>query len=93
MRILIMMALHGIDDILPDIELLQDTHTDLDMCPFDLMINRLADIMQEASLLGDGHIGTEFGGNSSGEVRYFQGMEQDVLLIAIAIPQATKDIE
>ena len=47
MRIFVVMTLHGIDDILSDIKFLQDAHTDFDMRPFDLMINRLTDIMQE----------------------------------------------
>ena len=50
--------------------------------PFDLVVHRLADVVQETGPLGHVHVGAELGGHDPGQVRHLDGVLQDVLAVA-----------
>ena len=74
-----MVGLDGMDDSRVLLVLAGDLHTDLDVAAFDLVVQRLADVVQKAGTAGLGHVHAHLGGQQAGEVGHFQRVVQHVL--------------
>lgn len=48
-------------------------YADLHMAAFDLVVNSLAQVMEQTGTLGSGHIGAQFGGQQAGDMGDFDG--------------------
>ena len=57
----------------------------------DLVVDRLADVVQQAGALGDLDVGAELGGHDAGEVRDLDGVVEHVLAVAGAVLEAPED--
>ena len=55
-----------------------------------LMVHSLADVVQQARPLGGLHVGAQLGGHQAGNVAYLDGVLQNVLTVAGAVPQAAQ---
>ena len=66
---------------------------DLAVRAVDLVVDRLADVVQQAGALGDLDVGAELGGHDAGEVGDLDGVVQDVLAVARAELEAAEDLD
>ena len=85
----------GMDDVLAFVVLFGDVGANEGMGPFDLMVDGLADIMQQASTLGLFDIHAQFRGHHAAQGRDLQGVLQHVLgkgRTVAQLPQQTDDL-
>ena len=73
------MGLDAVDDRVALAVLARDVDADRDMAALDLMVDGLADVVQQAGALGHLHVGAELGGHVAGEVGDLQRVAQHVL--------------
>ena len=73
------MALHGVDDLAPLAVLLQHLPAELEVGPFHLAIDGLADVVQQAAALGDGVVDAELHRHERRELRHLQRVHEHVL--------------
>ena len=57
----------------------------------DLVVDGLADVVQQAGALGDLGVGAKFGGHDAGEMSDLDGVVEDVLAVARAVLEAPED--
>ena len=62
------------------------------MGAFNLVVERFADIMQQTCSSCNGGVKTQFGSHHTGKVRNFQRVVEDILSIAGAVTQPTKQL-
>ena len=86
-----MVAFHRRNNPFIGAEFLQNAHTYFNMCALHLVVQRFADVMHQGPGFGDCHVGAQFFGNHSGNVRHFNGMLEDVLPVAGAEIQPPDD--
>ena len=63
------------------------------MAAFDLVVNSLAQVMEQTGTLGSGHIGAQFGGQQAGDMGDFDGMVQHVLTVTGAVMHPAKQLD
>jgi len=83
--------LHGKHDFRVGTEFLQDAPADFNMRALHLMVNRLADIVQQGSGSCDGNVGAEFFGDHASDVRHLYGVLEHVLPVARSEIQAPQN--
>ena len=72
---------------------LGDVRADLGVCSFDLVADRLADVVQQRAHLRDMHVRPHLGGEHGGDVRGLDGMSQLVLAVARAVLQPAEQLD
>ena len=72
---------------------LGNLHTDLDVRAFHLMVEGLADVMQQACAFGQGRIEPQLGGHNAGEIGHLQRMLEHVLTVAGTVTQAAQELD
>src|SRR3989344_4446901 len=92
-RIFAMMSLHGFDNLFGDVELLEDAAADFDMRTRNFVVQGLADVVEERSGLGHGHVGTQFLGNHASHVGHLDGMLQHILTVTGAKMESAENSE
>ena len=86
-----MVRLHCFDHFLAHAEFLQDAAADFDVCTGDLVIDGLADVMEERSRAGDSLIGAQFRGEHARQVSDFDRVVEHVLAVAGAEVEAAEN--
>ena len=69
-------GLDGVDDFLRLLVLAGDVDADGHVAALDLVVDGLADIVQEAGALGGGHVDAELGSEQAGNVRNLQAADE-----------------
>ena len=77
-----MVRLHRLHDLLVGAELLEDAPSDLDVGALYLVIDRLADVVEEGAGLRDRDIRAELFGEHAGDVRHLDRVLEHVLPVA-----------
>ena len=86
------MRLDGVNDRRGFLVLLGKVYADLDMAALDLVVDRLADVMQQACAARLNRVETQLARHHAGDVRDLDGVLQDVLAVAGAVAQAAEQI-
>ena len=86
----VVVCLDGVDDVLLLPVLPAELHTQGHMGALHLMVHSLADIVQQTRPLGGLHVGAQLGGHQAGNVADLDGVLQNVLTVAGAVPQAAQ---
>ena len=73
--------------------LLRKIRADLGMGTFDLVVNRLAYIMQQTRTLCKSYIGAQLGSHHSCKMSYFDGMLENILSVAGAVLQTADKLD
>ena len=81
------------DDRLGFLVLLGKVYTDLNVAALNLVVDGLADIMQQACAACRNRIEAEFAGHHAGNVCHLDGVLQDVLTITGAVAQAAENLD
>ena len=80
-----MVGLDGVKDLRVFLIFPADVHANLDVGAFNLVAQRLADVMQQAGTLCHGHIHTQLCGHDARQMGYFDGVIQYVLSVRGAV--------
>ena len=87
-----MVRLNGVNNGGVLLVLAGNLHTDLDVAAFDLVIQSLADVMQQTRAAGLGHVHAHLAGQQTGEIGNLQRVVQYVLAEAGAELQAAQQL-
>ena len=87
-----MVGLDGVDDVLFFLVLAAELHTKLDVGALHLVVNGLADIVQQTRTLGGGHIGAQLRRHHAGDMGHLDGVLQHILAVAGAVMQAAQQL-
>ena len=77
--------LDGVDDDGIFLVLLGQLHAELDVAALHLMVDGLAEVMQQACALGQRHIDAQLAGQQTGDVCNLNGVVQDVLAVGSTV--------
>ena len=88
-----MVGLDGVDDVLALPVLPGQLHADLDMGALHLVVDGLAQVMEQARPLGLGHVDADLGGEKSGQLGHLDGVVEHVLAIAGAVVLAAQQLD
>ena len=86
-------CLDGMDDRLGFLVLLGKVYANLNVAALNLVVNGLADIMQQTCTACRNRIEAEFAGHHAGNVCHLDGVLQDVLTITGAVAQAAENLD
>ena len=82
-----------VDDAGRFLVLLGEVYTDLDMAALDLVVDRLADIMQQAGAAGGDRIEPKLARHHAGDMRDLDRVHQHVLTIAGTVTQTAENLD
>ena len=68
-------------------------HADVDVRALDLVIERLADVVEQAGAAGHGGIKPQLGGHDAGQEGHLQRMVEHVLAVAGAVTQTPQQLD
>ena len=85
-----MVGLYGMDDGRVFLILFGDVYADADMAALDLVVQRLADVMQQAGTAGLRDVHAELCGQDTGEIGHLQRVVQHVLAVRGAVAQTAQ---
>ena len=88
-----MVSLDRVDNRVALLILAGDINADLNVAAFDLVIERLTDIMQQTCSLAHGRIKTELRSDHTGDITNLEGMHQHILTVAGTVFQTTEDLD
>ena len=86
-------GLDGVDDFLGLLILAGDVDADGHVAALDLVVDGLADIVQEAGALGGGHVDAELGSEQAGNVRNLDGVVEHILAVTGAVLHAAEQLD
>ena len=87
-----MVSFDSVDDRFALFVFLADIDADRNVAALDLVVDGLADIMQETGALCGVYINAQLCGNKAGNVRDFDRVLQDVLTVARAVFHAAEQL-
>ncbi len=88
-----MVGLDGVDNDRIFLVLPGQVRAQLDVAALHLVVDGLAQIMQQSRPLGHGHVHTQFRGNEPGNVGHLDGVVQNVLAIGGAVLLAAQNLD
>ena len=88
-----MVGVDGMDHRFALLVLPGHIHADVHMGAFNLVVQSLADVMQQAGTAGQGGVQAQLRGNEPGEIGHFQRVVQHILAIAGAVTQAPQQLD
>ena len=83
----------AVDDLRALVIALGHLHAQLDVRALQLVIDGLADVVQQARALGKRHIRAQLRGHQAGEVGHLDGMLEHVLSVAGAVAHAAEQLD
>ena len=86
-------GLDGVNDGLRLLVLSGDIHADGDVAALYLVVNGLAQVVQQTGPLGHVHIHAQLGGQQPRDVGHFDGVVQHVLAVAGAVSHAAQQLD
>ena len=90
---IIVVGLDAVDNGLRLLIFAGDVDTDGDVAALDLVVDGLAQVVQQTRTLGDVHVSTEFGGHEARHMGDLYGMVQHVLAVARAVLHAAQELD
>jgi len=87
------MRLNGVNDGFAFFVFTRNIDSDLNMRTFDFMVERLADIMQQAGAAGKSRVDAELAGHDAGKIGNLQRMVENVLTVAGAVTQPSEQLD
>src|SRR5450830_775125 len=87
----LVVRLDGVAHALRLAVLLAELLRDVGVRTVDLVVDGLADVVQQAGALGDLDVGAQLGGHDAGEMGYLDGVVEHVLAVAGAVLEAPED--
>ena len=88
-----MVGLDGVNDSIRLLVLPGQIHADGDVAALHLVVDSLADVVEEARTLGGVHIHAQLRGHKTGNVGHFDGVIQHVLAVAGAVAHAAQKLD
>ena len=88
-----MVGLDGVDDLGVLLVLAADVHTDLHMAALDLVVERLADIMQQTGTAGQRDVHAHLACQQAGQPGHLHAVGQSILAEAGAVLQAADELD
>ena len=88
-----MVRLDGVDDVGRFVVLAGKLNAELDVAALHLVVDRLAEVMQQAGALGQRHVHAELAGQQTGDVGDLDGVVQNVLTIGRAVLLAAEQLD
>ena len=88
-----MVGLDGVDDLLVFLVALGHVYADLDVRALDLMVQRLADIVQQAGPFGHIDVHAQLAGQQACQLRYLDRVVEHVLAVAGAVAQPADEFD
>ena len=88
----VVVRLHRVDDVLALMVLAQELHAERDVGAFELVVDGLADIVQQAGALRRGDVRAELGCHHAGKMRDLDGVLEHVLTVARTVMQAAEQL-
>ena len=85
-------GLDGVDDDGAFLVLPGQLHTQLHVAALHLMGDGLAQIVKQTGPLGQGHIDAQLAGHQTGDMGHLDGVAQDVLAVAGAVPLTAQEL-
>ena len=86
-------GLDGVQDLGGFLVLAGDVHADGDVAALDLVVDALAEVVQQAGALGGGDVHAELGGQETSDVGDLDGVVEDVLPVAGAVLLAAQELD
>ena len=87
-----MVGLDGVEDILFLLVLAAELHAQIDMGALELVVQGLADIVEQAGPLGSIHVQAQLRGHEAGNVADLDGVLEDILAIAGAVVETAQHL-
>ena len=88
-----MVGLDSVDDLGVLLVLAADIHADLDVAALDLVVEGLADVMQQAGAAGHGDVDPQFAGQQPGQPGHLHAVGQSVLAKAGAVLEPADQLD
>ena len=84
----VVVRLDGMDDFLGFLVLAGQIHTDGHVAALDLVVDRLAQVVEKAGPFGGGHVHAQLRSQKPGDVGNLDGVVEHVLTVACAVLHA-----
>ena len=88
-----MVGVNGVNDRLALVILPGQFHADCDMGALHLVVDGLAQVVEQTGALGLGHVGADLGGQQAGDVGHLDGVVKHVLAIAGAVAHPSQELD
>ena len=86
-------GLDGVDDFFRLLVLAGDVDADGHVAALDLVVDGLAEIVQETGALGQGNVHAELSGEQTGDLGDLDGVVEHVLTVARAVALAAEELD